>query len=269
MGRQPKSDYLFEKNNWDAFCLRMRGGHKIALFLDFDGTLIPIQKDHAQCFLSDRTKKQLSILRDSHCCYITIVSGRSLPDIRRRVGIRKIYYGGNHGLEISGQDMRYTNPEALKAKPVISSARRRLKREINGFEGTWLEDKTYTLSLHFRSVGSRHIPGAKKKFYDIAGEFLKKNLLTVIRGKKVLELVPDVAWNKGKAVSWILRRFENGCLPIYVGDDQTDETAFKYLHKKGITVRVGKSKTTSAVYYIKGYWEVSRLLDQMRDLVGR
>jgi len=246
----------------------MRVVHRIALFLDFDGTLIPIQKEPARCFLSDRTKKQLSTLRDSNCCYITIVSGRSLPDIRRRVGIRKIYYAGNHGLEISGPDTRYTNPGALKAKPVIGSARRRLKREINGFEGTWLEDKTYTLSLHFRAVGSGHIPAAKRKFYDIAGEFLKKNLLTVIRGKKVLELVPDVAWNKGKAVSWILRRFGNRCLPIYVGDDRTDETAFEYLQKKGITIRVGKSRTTSAVYYIKGYWEVSRLLDEMRDLAA-
>jgi trehalose 6-phosphate phosphatase/alpha,alpha-trehalase len=76
-----------------------------------------------------------------------------------------------------------------------------------------------------------------------------------------------VSWDKGKAVLWVLQRFNDKCLPVYVGDDQTDETAFKSLRKKGITIRVGKSKKTFADYYLKGYWEISRLLQQAQEFI--
>jgi len=88
--------------------------------------------------------------------------------------------------------------------------------------------------------------------------------LTVIKGKKLLELIPDVSWNKGKATLYILQRLKEDYLPIYIGDDQTDETAFKALCRRGITIRVGKSKKTLADYYLKDHREVLRLLKQIQ-----
>lgn len=261
--------YFFKKSRPGLLRDIIKTAPKIALFLDFDGTLVPIQKDPAQCFLSVKTKKLLRSLTDSNHFYVTILSGRSLPDIRRRVGIKNIYYGGNHGSDMSGPDMKYTNPEVLRAKPVIYSVKRKLIREIECFEGALLEDKKYSLSLHYRSVKTKDIPGVKKVFYDVTSEFLRKKLLILIKGKKVLELVPYVSWDKGKAVLWILKRQKDKCLPVYIGDDQTDETAFKALSKKGITIRVGKSKTTYADYYLKSYQEVTRFLDQLQDFVIR
>ncbi len=142
----------------------------------------------------------------------------------------------------------------------------RLIDEIKEFEGAWLEDKKFSLSLHFRSVDREQISPLKDAFRRAAREFICQNTLSILRGKKVLELVPAMSWGKGEAVLWILRGLKKNCLPIYVGDDQTDEAAFEVLREIGITVRVGKSGRTSAEYYLRGQWEVAQLLRSFKDL---
>ena len=254
--------YFFKGNHLH----KIKAGLKIALFLDFDGTLVPIQKDPAQCFLPEEMKKQLRSIAASPNCYMSILSGRMLSDIKKRVGIKDIYYSGNHGLDISGTGMRYTHPKAMSAKPIINHVKQLLQKKIKNIKGAWIEDKKFTISLHFRSVKKEEISFVKKVFYKTAAELLEKKSLAVIKGKKVLELIPNASWDKGKAALWILQRLKNNCLPIYIGDDQTDETAFKALCKNGITIRVGKSKKTYAKYYLKGHREVSRLLQQISIL---
>lgn len=244
---------------------KLEAGRKIALFLDFDGTLVPIQEDPKQCFLSNKMKNQLLLLAGSQGCYLIVLSGRALSDIKKRIGIRKIYYGGNHGLDISGPNLRYTHPKALTSKLAIEHVTRRLKKAITNIEGAWLENKKFSVSLHFRSVKKENIPLIKKVFHAVANESIEGKRLNVIKGKKVIELVPNVSWNKGSAALWILRQLKDNCLPIYIGDDQTDETAFRALNKKRITIRVGRSKKTVAEYYLKGHWEVPRLLNEILE----
>jgi trehalose 6-phosphate phosphatase len=260
MAKMDKVQYYFEK---DVFFKTFETGQKIALFLDFDGTLVPIQKDPKQCFLSNKIKNQLLLLAGSPCCYLMVLSGRALSDIKKRIGIRKIYYGGNHGLDISGPNLRYTHPKALTSKLAIEHITRKLKKEITNIEGAWLENKKFSVSLHFRSVKKENVMLVKKIFKAVANEFIEGKRLNVIKGKKVIELTPNVSWNKGSAVIWILKQFEDKCVPIYIGDDQTDETAFKALNGSGVTIRVGKSKKTAANYYLKGHWEIPRLLREI------
>ncbi len=262
MVKMDKVQYFFEKDN---DILKSKSGRKIALFLDFDGTLVPIQKDPRQCFLSDKIKSQLLLLAGSQCCYLIVLSGRSLSDIKKRIGIRNIYYGGNHGLDISGPNLRYTHPKALTSKLAVEHITQQLKKEITNIEGAWLENKKYSVSLHFRSVRKEDIPLIKKVFHTVANKFIQERRLSVIKGKKVIELTPNASWDKGSAALWILKQLKDKCVPIYIGDDQTDETAFKALNKKGITIRVGKSKKTAANYYLKGHWELTRLL---REIFG-
>jgi len=259
--------YFFEKDYYSRLQNKIKTHLKIALFLDFDGTLVPIQKDPAQCFLPEKIRDQLKSLTRSDHCYLSVLSGRSLSDIKKRVGIRRIYYGGNHGLDISGPNIKYTHPKVILAKPIMDIAKRNLRKEIDDIDGAWLEDKKYTLSLHFRSVKKEDIFFVKRIFYKTVAELLDKKPLAVVKGKKVLELMPNVLWDKGSAALWILKELKVKCLTIYIGDDQTDENAFKALHKKGINIRVGKSKKTLADYYLKGYWEISRLLKQMQEII--
>jgi len=245
----------------------MESSHNLAVFLDFDGTLVPIQKDPACCFLAESTKKLLRSLATSGHCYVGIISGRPLSDLRERVGLRRAYYGGNHGLDIYGPRMRFTHSKALVAKPIIKEVKRRLAGQVAKFKGAWLEDKIYTVSLHFRAVQREQIPRLKQVFLKAAGEFVQHDVLTIIRGKKVLELMPSASWDKGKASLWILRNLEADCLPLYVGDDETDEAAFRALRQAGVTIAVGRSRRTAAEYYVNGQWEVSRTLRSLREIV--
>ncbi|RJQ39909.1 MAG: trehalose-phosphatase [Nitrospiraceae bacterium] len=242
-------------------------GQKIALFLDFDGTLVPIRKDPSQCVLAEEMKEQLKLLAGSDRCYLTILSGRSLQDIKGMVSIRNICYSGNHGLIISGNDMTYIHPKALSAKPFIDRAARMLNVEITGMEGAWIERKKFTASLHFRSVHKNDVPLVKRTFYKVVSDFSGDRTLAVIKGKKVLELAPDASWNKGSAALWILNNLRGKYLPVYVGDDWTDENAFRALNKKGITIRVGKSAKTAANYYLKNQGEVSAFLKRLEEFI--
>ena len=142
-----------------------------------------------------------------------------------------------------------------------------LNVEITGMEGAWIERKKFTASLHFRSVLKKEVPSVKKAFYKIVSEFSGDRRLAVIKGKMVLELAPDASWNKGSAALWILNRLKGKYLPVYVGDDLTDETAFRALNKKGITIRVGKSARTVADYYLKGQRDVSEFLKRLEEFI--
>lgn len=262
------AEYYFEN---DMLKRRLSSSKKtdgIALFLDYDGTLVPIQKDPSRCILEGTLKEQLRVLAGSHSVYLTVLSGRSLNDIRKRVGIREICYGGNHGLDISGPGIRFTHCEATAARPLIARAKRILTRELRPFEGAWLEDKKYTLSLHFRGVKREDAHTVKRKFYKTVAAFPESGSFVVIRGKKVLELAPGPQWNKGRAALLILGRLGDKCLPVVVGDDLTDETAFEALREKGLTVRVGRSRKTSAQYFVRNQAEVAGILAHIMDMVG-
>lgn len=260
--------YFFEKKSFNRFMNKIKQYPRIALFLDFDGTLVPIQKDPSMCVLSGEMKEQLKSLADSVRIYITIISGRSLSDIKRMAGIRNICYGGNHGLVISGSDMTYVHPEALSAKPFIEKAARMLSKAIAGIEGAWIERKKFTASLHYRSVCRRDVLSVKKAFYKIIPELLGERKLAVIKGKMVLELAPDASWSKGSAALWILNNLKGKYLPVYIGDDWTDENAFKALNKKGITIHVGKSAKTAAGYYLKSQREVAEFLKNVKEFIA-
>ena len=240
-------------------------GRKIALFLDFDGTLVPIRKDPDKCVLSPEIKEQLRSLANSGRHFVAVLSGRTLADIKSRVGIRNICYGGNHGLTISGKGMGFIYPGALLVLPGIDKAGCRLEKEIARFDGARVEWKKFTLSLHYRLVDKEDIPALKRVFYGVAAEFSGNKLLTVMKGKRVLELQP-ASWDKGKAVHWILNRLESGYLPLFIGDDVTDEAAFKALKNRGITVRIGRSKRSLARFYLKDYGETLRLLETVLSL---
>lgn len=254
--------YFFSMTETDI--TNMLAGRKIALFLDFDGTLTPIREDPAQCTLSEETRELLQWFANSGRHHVTVLSGRTLDDVKWRVGVSNVCYGGNHGLVISGEGMQFVHPGALSAKADIDEAGWMLEKEMERFEGAWVERKNYTLSLHFRMVEESRLPELKSIFYKVAAEFLANGSLTVMQGKKVLELLPDIPWNKGKAVLWILQRLPGEYMPIMVGDDVTDETAFKTLEDIGISIRIARSSNTFARFYLKDYQETSRLLEIIR-----
>lgn len=251
-------EYFFEKDH-----PLLKNGGPFLLFLDFDGTLTPIRDNPGDCFLSAKVKGELEGIASSPIARIAILSGRSLPDLRKRAGMRNIYYGGNHGLEISGPDMRYIHPGALSGKHVIDRVRRGLENKIVNIEGALIEPKKLTFTLHYRMVDKENRVFIRKAFFRTIAENSVAGRVKVIKGKKVLELAPKVPWDKGEAAMFILQELKKKYFPIYVGDDLTDEAAFQTLREKGLTIRVGFSKKTVAQYFLKGQWEITKFLGHL------
>jgi trehalose 6-phosphate phosphatase len=250
-------EYFFEK-----YPLLQNDGPFLVL-LDFDGTLVPIRDNPRDCFLSREVRCELEAIAASPVARLAILSGRALPDLRKRVGIRNIYYGGNHGLEIAGPDMRYIHPEAVSTRSLIDKVRRSLETEIEDIKGVLLEKKKLTFTLHYRMVDKENRMFLRKAFYRTIAENSASERTKVLRGKKVLELAPNVPWDKGKAALFIMQELKGKYLPVYVGDDLTDETAFTALSESGITIKIGVSQKTAAKWCLKGQWEMTRFLQYL------
>jgi trehalose 6-phosphate phosphatase len=236
----------------------------VALLLDFDGTLLPIRKNPEQCYLSPDTRRLLESILRSGKATVMILSGRSLSDLRKRLSVRGAFYAGSHGIEISGPDIRFVHQSAPLAKPAINRILQNLKEELGSYEGVRIEEKPYSFALHYRNVAKEIIPLVRKSFYRmIKNNPVHRRYFTILRGKKVLELLPSGFWNKGDAALYIMGRLNENYLPICVGDDTTDEALFRTFYGTGITIRVGYSRKTAAKYYLKDQWEVPLLLQQI------
>ena len=249
-------------------------GKILFLFLDYDGTLTPIADSPNQAVLSSETRELLKKLRGFARCKIAIISGRKLEDIKDRVGLEGIIYAGNHGLEIEGPKIKFKSPLSPGYLRLLQKLKEDLKRKIVSFRGAFIEDKGLTLSLHFRQSDEKDIPQLKTIFHETVICYLVKDALRIKAGKKVLEIMPSVNWDKGKVTLWLLarQRFalkdKTEVVPLYIGDDVTDEDAFKVLRDKGLTVRVEKSEDSRAQYYVKNSNEVIALLEDIEKILA-
>jgi len=240
----------------------------VYLFLDYDGTLVPIADTPGKAVIPKGTKDLLRRLALDGGCRLAVISGRSLKDIKKMVGVRGIVYSGNHGLEVSGPGIRSTNFAPAGFRKLIKKMAGDLRRGLAGVNGVVLEDKGYTLSVHYRMVSRKDVPRVRKAFREATERYIAGGKARTGAGKMVLEIKPPVDWDKGKLVMWLLAKQRSVAgsgrpvLPVYIGDDTTDEDAFAALDKKGITVFVGKPGRTKAAYFLKDHKEVARFLRQ-------
>jgi trehalose-phosphatase len=246
--------------HWKNIHARIQQARNLFLFLDYDGTLTPIVSRPELALFPLPVKKRLEKLRDLPGVYLAIISGRSLEDLREKVGVRDIIYVGNHGLEIE-------NP-AGRHKKILSPARKRelkkitqnLQESLKETPGILFEEKGPILSIHYRTVPQIFFA---RVYQVIEEEFQQwRDCWKMASGKMVLEIRPNVDFNKGKAVKEILKTFPSpGLLPIYIGDDQTDEDAFRVLKGKGITVHIGSVRLPSeADFFLQTPGEVQEFL---------
>ncbi len=234
--------------------------HEVFLFLDYDGTLSPIAQKPKYAIIPKKTKDLLHQIAENQRCKIAVISGRRLIDVSRLVGISSIIYGGNHGLELAGPEICFKSPVSQKYKSIFKKINRVLHNKLNQIKGVLIENKGLTLSIHFRSVSDKDIPLVKNIFCKETLFNLWQNEIHVRMGKKVLEVFPAVNWDKGKAVLWLLHNLSfsrnSSVLPIYIGDDISDEDAFKAIKNSGLTICVGKPQNTNAEYYLNDSDEV-------------
>jgi alpha,alpha-trehalase len=251
--------YLFDY--WTRLKRRLLKRHMI-LFLDYDGTITPIVEKPDSAVLFPKIKTHLAKLARKSRCRIVVISGRALDDLRRRVKIPGITYAGNHGLEIRGPRVNFVYPVPPKIMKAVGRLKCLLTTCLFRFEGALLEDKHFSLSLHYRNVRKKDRPLALKAFQGIVRPYVRNKMIKARTGKEVLEIVPAVEWDKGHAVRLLSKR-NAGYLPMYLGDDATDEDAFRELRNKGPTICVGKTRKSRAVYYLNGTAEVAKLIETL------
>lgn len=234
------------------------------MLLDYDGTLTPITKSPEITPPTPETRKLLRSLAMS--VKVVIISGRLLDNVRRHVRLKEIYYVGNHGLEISGPNVKLVKEEANRARPVIAEICRKLRKGLVKIEGAFVEDKGLSASLHYRLVRPGQIVHLKRNFERIVKPYTALGAIRVTHGKKIFEIRPNVEWDKGKATLWIIDIIDPGreLTPIYIGDDQTDEDAFLALKNKGITVLISeKPRKTHAKFFLRNVDEVKAFLREL------
>jgi trehalose 6-phosphate phosphatase len=236
---------------------------KPAVFLDYDGCLSPIVKDPDKAILSEEMRNTL--MRLSEVCTVAIVSGRDRANVESLVQLKQLYFAGSHGFDISGPDNMQTEPGGAKdALPALDEATLKLKNKLKDVEGAIVERKRYAIAVHYRNVAEDQVDKVKQVTDQVLEEqpLLKEGL-----GKKIIELKPNLDWHKGKAVLWLIKELnlnKPDIIPIYIGDDITDEDAFATLQGKGVGIIVGEhDDKTAATYSLADVDEVQQFLEKL------
>ena len=246
-------------DSWPGISRRVRASKNIALFLDFDGTLVDFRPRPDQVKLKARTRAALRKLAAHRAVRVVVVSGRRRASLLRFVKVPRVLLHGLYGRE-KEDGLVVSRTVAEK----ISQARETLASLPDHAPGIFIEEKGISLAVHFRdaSVKSerRARAGLRKLLTDCRPD------LTIVRAGNVWELVPSYVRGKGYAVRVLLREFGAAFLPIYIGDDLTDEPAFRAL-RKGITVLVGSRRPTSAHFSLRNPAQVGLFLKRLERLL--
>lgn len=246
--------------HWDRLKQKF-SGRRVAVFLDYDGTLTPIVSRPELAVLSVAMREVVREL--ASVCSTAIVSGRGREDVARMVQLDNVYYAGSHGFDITGPDGSHIQYEVDGSlQPLIDEVSKELTRQVQGIEGALIENKRFSLAVHYRMVAEAYVPGLE----GIVDRAVKEHpRLRKAYGKKVFELRPNIDWDKGKALLFLLGALElDGpeIIPLYIGDDTTDEDAFAAISDRGIGILVTDAPhPTAAGYSVQNTDEVEEFLN--------
>ncbi len=233
------------------------------LILDFDGTLTLVVNTPNRVELSKSMRNLLIKLSKKQGFYLAILSGRELKDIKKKIGLPNIIYGGNHGLEGEIFGEKYIFPVPNETLRALGKIQEQLNQITDKFKGIFIEDKSLTLSFHYRLAEEQQVPEIKLLINQILNPYIADELVSIFAGKKVINITPNVKWNKGHFAALIMKkitdRVKARSIAIVIGDDITDEKTFQQL-KNQITITVGKKYQSKAKYYMKNTKEVFRFL---------
>ena len=245
------------------------GGKKPALFLDYDGTLTPIVDRPEDAIISDSMREAVRGIagRTSVC----VVSGRDRPVVQELMGVDTLIVAGSHGFDIWSPSGGALQKEmGGEFTELLEEVKARLHGVMDPIDGALVEPKKASVAAHYRLVADHEALNVERalKAAILADH---PNDLKVTPGKMVFEIQPKIDWDKGKAVLYLIEALglsTDEYVPMYMGDDHTDEHAFEALQGRGIGVFVGRAddpevggRTTYADYILNSMTEVEQFLD--------
>ncbi len=252
--------------DWESFARRLKRRGAVLLGLDFDGTLSPIVGHPGLARLDLRTREILRQFARRPECPTMLISGRRLSDLRKRVGLRGLVYAGNHGIEIKGPGFEYLHPKAKKAADNLKAMAAAMSSRVRACKGAHLENKGFSVSLHYRNARPTDIPKLEEIVRQAAAGH--KREWEILRGKKVIEVRPRLGWEKGDALKLLVKR-KRRKFPIFIGDDTVDEHAFLAARRAGgVGIRIGRAERSAATHYIDRQSKVPEFLNRLLALLS-
>jgi trehalose 6-phosphate phosphatase len=249
---------------------RRLGTARPAVFLDYDGTLTPIVERPQDAVISDAMRDVVRSL--ARRCTVCVVSGRDTRVVQELMGIDDLVVAGSHGFDIWSPEQGTIEHDAAGGyEDLLAAVTRRLRDGLAPIEGAIVEPKKASVAAHYRLVA----PDERGRVGEVVERLLTEHPdeLKVTPGKMVYELQPKIDWDKGRAVRHLLKVLgldRDDVVPLYFGDDITDEHAFQALNDRGIGIFVGApddpevaGRTTAADFVLASIEEVERLLDSL------
>ena len=235
-------------------------GDGLLVGCDFDGTIVPFTRRPSQVKIPQKMRRVLSRLIKKPGVRVVIISGRSLADVKKKLGLKGAIYCGNHGLEMERGLSVWIHPEARAISRRLKILSAEIQSGISDLKGAELEDKTLSLSLHYRRV-SRASDIARLKRLLNCWMSPHRRYLRVVSGKKLFDIRPKLDWNKGHALLNLIESLPGSWSACFVGDDKTDEEAFETLGGRALTVRVGPALKSKARFLLKNRGYVHSFLE--------
>ncbi len=254
---------------------RMAGaidGRRPAVFLDYDGVLTPIVSHPDLALMPEATRSVVQRL--AAITEVAVISGRDTADVRDKVGLDEVWYAGSHGFDIVGPHGTTSGDGTLdrfeQYIPPLIEAADEIDRQVAGIPGVHVERKRFAVAVHFRQAAEDAEEVIEPLVRAVGA---REDRLRVTTGKKIFELRPSVEWDKGKALEWLMGRLGldlETIIPLYLGDDVTDEDAFAVLIGRGLGVVVGRDGApTLAEYALEDPDEVRELLARLAGAIER
>lgn len=240
---------------WSQIVRRVHLAEHLVVLLDFDGTLVRLERRPEDVRVDDSVRRMLRQLTRHPRVTLYVISGRRRADLQRHVRVPGVGYLGLHGWE------KETGiPSQRSSQKLLQTARRLIEERLRGLGGVWVENKKLAFAVHYRGATAASVRHAEAALREVLQHFGLQ--LGQLKGNKIWEVLPREIEGKGPAVRRLLADFPRSVLPIYVGDDTTDESAFAVL-RRGLTVRVGGHRPTGARFFLRNSAEVISFLHKL------
>ena len=258
IGSRRATPHLF--THWSQIERRIRRNKRVALFLDFDGTLVRIAPKPDAVRLEEWTRGVLKKLAAHPSVTLVVISGRRRAELQQFIGVRRLKYLGLYGWESDGNKR-----VSFDARVALARALVELLNDVRLFPGVWIEPKRNSFSIHLLAAG----PEARRGMREQVQRRIQpmRDVLKVMSNLRDVEVAPAAIGDKGVAVRKVLATPAlRGALPIYFGDDLSDEPGFAAA-RKGIAVLVGKRRATRAQFSVRGPAEVTAALSKLAEIL--
>jgi trehalose-phosphatase len=250
--------HLFSQ--WEGITRRLRAYKRLVIFLDFDGTLVRIAPLPDAVRLAEETRYILQKLAGRRNVTVAVISGRQRADLQHYIGIRGVKYLGLYGWETTGKKM-----VPFPVRVALVRAHGELLTDFSAYPGVWIESKRSSFSVHLLGVSAETQRQVRRQVMKRVSPLRKT--LKVMANLRDVEVAPLSIGDKGLAVRKILSEpVLRRALPIYFGDDLSDEPAFAAA-RKGISILVGKRRATHAQFSLRGPAEVAAALSRMEEII--